>query len=218
MLTEKYTDIMLDIETFGTGTNAAIVQIGAVAFNADGDYLELFHNSPDALATKGVGLRMNVDLTNSLHPGVISPSTVEWWLKQSDEARGSILSSGPNERVPLGEALEMFAEWVGMVSTGRNNVRLWSNGPTFDEMIVRQAFERYSMDFHKVISFRQSRCCRTMFDLATGFGWDAKAAMESSTTLDGILKHDGLSDSVFQARCLVLQREFLRGRLVQPVQ
>jgi uncharacterized protein YprB with RNaseH-like and TPR domain len=34
----NFTDIMLDLETLGTGNNAAIIQIGAVAFNADGGF------------------------------------------------------------------------------------------------------------------------------------------------------------------------------------
>jgi len=213
----KFTDIMLDIETFGVGTHAAIVQIGAVAFNADGDNPTLNH-TPESLEASGQGLRICVDLSRSRHPGVLNASTVEWWLKQSDEARSAVLGHQPegqrglamSERMPLGEALETLSLWIAQVSYGRNSVRLWSNGPTFDEMIVRQAYERYGLDFHKVVSFRQSRCCRTMFDLAVSMGWRPKEAAEGRS--EDITKHDGLGDAVFQARSLVSQRAWVIDR------
>lgn len=201
----KYTDIMLDIETFGTGTNAAIVQIGAVAFNADGDNAELFTNSPEVLLGQGVGFRVNVDLAKSKHPGVIDPSTVEWWLKQSDAARASVTSL-TEMRYELGSALNEFSGWVQDVGHSMHDVRLWSNGPTFDETIIRAAFDRYGMTLP--ISFRGSRCCRTMNDLAMDMGWDPRAAL--SEAAEGIVKHDGLGDSVYQARALVSQRRFVR--------
>jgi hypothetical protein len=200
----KFTDIMLDIETLGTGTNAAIIQIGAVAFYADGPNPALFTNSPELLLADRQGFRVNVDLGKSRHPGVINASTVEWWLGQSDEARASVTKA--EGRVELGTALQMFASWVEWVGNGRSNVRLWSNGPTFDEMIVRQAFERYGLDLNDTISFRGSRCCRTMFEVARGLGWNPKEAARMAP--DDIVKHDGLSDAVFQARSVVAQRSY----------
>lgn len=208
----KYTDIMLDIETLGTGTNAAIVQIGAVAFDADVDHREdssLRVNSPDVLLELGQGFRMNVCLADSKHPGDIDPATVEWWLQQSDEARASITNK--DNRLGLALVLGMFTEWVRDIGGGNPYaVRLWSNGPTFDETIIRSAFTRYGRQFP--ISFRQSRCCRTMYDLAMGMGWDRDRAAAAAP--DDIVKHDGLGDSVFQARSLVSQRKFIRSGVV----
>lgn len=206
---KKYTDIMLDIETLGTGTNAAIVQIGAVAFDVDQDHVSnssLRVNSPGVLLELGQGFRMNVCLADSKHPGDIDPATVEWWLQQSDEARASITNS--DNRLGLALVLAMFTEWVRDVGGGGPyDVRLWSNGPTFDEIIIRSAFTRYGKQFP--ISFRQSRCCRTMYELAQSMGWDRKLA--AAAVPDDIVKHDGLGDSVFQARSLVSQRCFVRS-------
>jgi hypothetical protein len=210
----QFTDIMLDIETLGVGTNAAIIQIGAVAFNAEGDNPTLWTNSPDALASADQGIRINVDLTRSKYPGEINASTIEWWFKQSDEARASVFAGGPMERMGLGDALQTFVHWINRVGAGRNKVRLWSNGPTFDEMIVRQAFDRYGMDFHQTVSFRNSRCCRTLFDLSTGLGWNAKQAAAAAP--DDIVKHDGLGDAVFQARGVVSQMAFIYDKTDRP--
>jgi len=202
------TDIMLDIETFGTGNNAAIVSIGAVAFNADGDNAELFTNSPEVLERGGLGFHGRVDLAATARAmrGNLDPETVEWWLTQSDAARQALLTG---ERKPLGTVLGGFSAWIKSIAGRPRALRLWSNGPTFDETIVRAAYERYALELP--LSFRGSRCCRTMFELAKMYGWDHKAARAGVP--DDVLKHDALGDAVFQARGLVLQREHLRERL-----
>ncbi len=205
-------DIMVDIETFATDNNAAIVAIGAVAFDADvpeGTNLlddPIWAKSPDALLNgMGQGFRVNVDLgaSDPDKRGNIDPSTVEWWLGQSDEARAMLVSG---DRKPLGGQLALFSAWISRQG-GYSKLRLWSNGPTFDETILRAAFGRYGMGFP--ISFRGSRCCRTMFDFAKSLGWDPKAAAMEAP--DDIVKHDALSDAVFQARSLQSQIHYLRA-------
>lgn len=201
-------DIMVDIETFAADTNAAIVSIGAVAFNAGGENGELFTNSPDALLKQGQGFRVNINLglSDPDKRGNVDPATVEWWLQQSDEARAMLVSG---ERAPLGEALQEFGQWLRIQAiklSGSAKLKLWSNGPTFDEMILRAAFTRYGLDFP--ISFRGSRCCRTMFDLATSFGWNPRKAQASDG--EDTVKHDALGDAVFQARGVVSMQHFLR--------
>jgi len=200
-----FTDIMVDIETFATGNNAAIVSIGAVAFNADGDNGPLYTNSPGALADLGQGFRVNVDLGQSdpAKRGDIDPATVEWWLAQSPEARAMLVDG---VRLPLGEALEQLTGWIKEIAGRPRALRLWSNGPTFDETIIRAAYGRYGLVLP--LSFRGSRCCRTMIELAETFGWDRKVAAADAP--DDIVKHDALSDAVFQARGVVSQRHFLR--------
>ena len=202
---DTYTDIMLDLETFGTSQGAAIVQIGAVAFNADGDNASLYTNSPDLLRNFGQGFRMNVDLANSKSPGVFDAGAINFWLRQSEEARESVTEPG----IPLGEALLSFANWVEAVGNGRHNVRLWSNGPTFDETILRNAYERYGRDLP--ISFRGSRCCRTMLEAAEEFGnYNRREAARSAWETPGMVNHDGLCDAVAQARGLIAQRRVVR--------
>ncbi len=200
-------DIMVDIETFGTGQNAAIVSIGAVAFNANGENGSLWTNSPDALATLGQGFRVGIRLASTPREmrGDIDPDTVEWWLEQSPEARRMLVYGGASERVGLGEALQQFSKWV-MKQGSYQKRTLWSNGPTFDETILRSAFDRFNLNFP--VHFRGSRCCRTMFDIATTFGWNAKEARDAAP--DDIVKHDALSDAVFQARGVASQLHYLR--------
>ena len=70
--------IMLDLETMGTGPNAAITAIGAVKFDPDkGEIVETFY--------------FKVNLESSVKQGgVIDASTVIWWLGQNEEARAEM--------------------------------------------------------------------------------------------------------------------------------
>lgn len=206
----QHTDIMLDLETFATGQNAAIVSIGAAAFMGDeeGQFNSLFNATPELLQRNMLGFHRRIDLARSDTDkrGVISPATVEWWLLQSQEARASLVQA---PRVPLGQALVEFQTWIEENFAQPKKIRLWSNGPTFDERLIREAFDRYGMTFP--LSFRGSRCCRTMIELAELYGWDRSQFKELSSD---ILKHNALHDAVFQARGVVLQRSHLRHRLV----
>ncbi len=159
---------MLDLETLGIGPDAAIVSIGACVFDlSTGQILEKFHQK--------------VDFTPSM--GQIDPSTVLWWFQQSEEARTQLLE-GP--RFPLIEVLRSFRDWA----TKSPVDGLWSNGPTFDEVIIRSAFKR--LDVHMPISFRASRCCRTFFMLARELGIDSRSQFIGT-------KHNALDDAIYQA-------------------
>lgn len=203
-----YPDIMLDLETLGTSNDAAIIQIGAVAFNVNGDNAALWTNSPDALASMDQGIRININLERSESPGVLDAGSVMWWLQQSQEARDSITHPGPMQSQTLKAALQTLTNWMNRVMRGRGrDLRLWSNGPTFDEVIIRSAYKRNGLEMP--ISFRGSRCCRTMFALARDLGWNPKEAAREAP--NDIVKHDGLGDAVFQARSLTSQLAYIRS-------
>lgn len=172
--------VMLDLETFGIGRDAAIVSIGACRFDPDtGESSSRYH--------------LKIDLAGSKHLGRLDPSTVEWWLKQSDAARAELLEGN---RVELGQALADFKTWLLIQTkeaepTYRTALRLWSNGPTFDEVILADAYARYGMQvpWH----FKASRCCRTILDVAKRFAPALKLPKPTGT------KHNALVDAESQA-------------------
>ena len=201
-MTLRHTDIMLDLETLGTGNDAAIASIGAVAFDAD-EAREFLYATPAYIEQHaGKGFYRNIDLSSSVESlrGDIDPATVEWWMQQGDDARRSLYLG---KRVPLGQALIEFGQWVEEVSMDTRT--LWSNGPTFDEVIIRSAARRY--DFLLPFHFSRSRCCRTMMDLAKQMGFRPAGPGKD------IVKHNALHDAVNQARGVVAQRQFIRGRI-----
>ena len=194
-------DVMLDIETFGTGNNAAIASIGACFFDADAEAMteDAFGGTFHEFVNMG---QTSPEMLGDLHIG-----TVMWWMSQSDEARTRLLHGMGESDKTLGAVLNSFAIWLAAEATAQgvetHRLRLWSNGPTFDETIVRAAFDRYEMKLP--LSFRGSRCCRTMRDLANDFGWDWREQGKNNAS------HDALADALYQSRGVILQRMHIRS-------
>lgn len=164
--------VMVDLETMGTGNEAAIVSIGAVKFDPMGGGID------DALY-------VGVSLASSVAFGLkIDPDTVLWWLdKERDTARKALLAS---DFVDLPTALEGLAMWIGDKS-----VPVWGNGATFDNVILRNAYQKVGLSCPW--SYRDDRCYRTFKNLAPD--------IECPTF--GLL-HQALDDATAQAQHMQL--------------
>lgn len=184
--------VMVDLETYGTGPHAAITAIGAVVFDP--------YSDPQVIDEEDI-LNVRVDLSKSRSPGNIDPATVEWWMQQSDEARAALLAEG---RVSLETALQAFADFCfrkvpggtfgpGLLKEGV----MWSNGPMFDERLLREAFQRHGVLFP--FNFRGSNDCRTMLRLGQQLGWKPTKHEKREARAD-LVKHDAADDAVYQAR------------------
>ena len=137
-------NIMLDLETMGNGSNAAIVAIGAVAFDIRKREL-------------GTTFYRVVTLDSSMaEGGVCDASTIMWWLSQSEEARSAIGSySGA---VTINEALAHFECWYTQVAADDGEV--WGNGATADNVWLANAYRRVGL--RVPWSYRKDRCYRTV--------------------------------------------------------
>lgn len=171
--------IMLDLETMGNGNNAAVVAIGACEFDPHGEEVSIlasarFYQQTSLESAVAAGMEMD-------------PSTVLWWLKQSDAARKSTFE-GENI-IPLGDACHQFTKWVCAVSLDPKDVCVWGNGATFDNIIIRSAFKAVRLPLPW--GFRGDRCYRTVADLLP----EARRPpfVRSGTS------HNALDDAVTQA-------------------
>lgn len=142
--------IMVDLETMGTGSNAAIIAIGAVGINDDGIIDNKFY--------------CVVDLASAVeHGGVVDASTEKWWSEQSPEAR--VILDDPNvERVTIEQALFAFAKWFRDIGATRHKTQVWGNGSDFDNVILMNAYKRLDLD--QPWSPFNNRCYRTLKNLA----------------------------------------------------
>jgi hypothetical protein len=134
-------DVMVDLETMGTGPNAAITAIGAVEFDTTSGTLgRTFYNV--------------VDLASAVEQGgQIDASTVMWWLRQSDEARAAL----GKDAISLPHALQQFAEWIAPCGPG---VRVWGNGASFDNVVLGSAYR--NAGWPQPWKFWNDRCYRTV--------------------------------------------------------
>lgn len=161
--------VMIDIETLGKGHHAAIASVGACYFDPYSDQL-------------GENFYQHVEFSPSM--GTLDPDTVKWWLSQSPEAIQSLMAA---ERKPLEVVLSALRVFL---KNGEEIDGIWSNGPTFDEMILRDGYDRLGKRWP--CSFRATRDCRTVYDIG-------RKLQVQMVERQGV-HHDALSDAQHQAR------------------
>lgn len=165
--------VMVDIETLSVRPYAAILSIGAVAFNIEQGVLDTFYTNVDANSCKDAGLH-------------ISKDTVEWWSQQSKEARQA-LTVNP---LPVNEALQNFADWFG---NDRNTV-IWGNGSAFDISILESAYWNTGLTIPW--SPWKVQCFRTVLNLV---GVSNKSIRESENDTH----HNALDDAMSQTKTIL---------------
>lgn len=133
--------VMVDIETLSTKPDAAIIAIGAVAFDLPGnEILDTFY--------------IKVDLASAMASGgIIDASTIMWWMAQSDEARAEFRCNA----ILLPYALEQFSCWFSKFGS---DCCAWGNGADFDITVLGQSYRRCGEN--PPWSYRNVRCFRTM--------------------------------------------------------
>lgn len=133
---------MLDLESFGNGKNACVVQIGACYFDRVSGEI-------------GKTFKVNVDARSSVESGAdMDADTVYWWLSQSREAIDSVTSDPKLTIVDSFNQLNAFLI---------NAESVWSHA-TFDFVIVQETFKR--LGIKPTFSFRTARDIRTLVNLA----------------------------------------------------
>ncbi len=168
--------LMIDLETMGTNTNAPIVVIGAVFFDPQtGEIGPVFY--------------IVISLTDAMNTGAVPDGgTIEWWLKQSSEARAAILT----DQVKLKDALSQFREFINEYSDEKF-VQVWGNGATFDNAILRISYER--LDIPCPWRYHNDRDVRTIVELGKTIDFDARTVIP----FEGV-RHNALDDARHQAK------------------
>jgi hypothetical protein len=133
-------NVMIDLETYSTRSNASIASIGAVKFEGD-QIVDTFYCTIDPATCKAAGLHFDKE-------------TLLWWSKQSKEARDALLK----DNISLTEALNSFSDWYGMKS-----LPTWGNGAGFDNVLLENAY--LAIGQKRPWKPWEDRCYRTMKNL-----------------------------------------------------
>ncbi|EOP0080408.1 3'-5' exoribonuclease [Escherichia coli] len=165
--------LMIDLETMGKNPDAPIISIGAIFFDPQtGDMGPEFSKTID-LETAG---------------GVIDRDTIKWWLKQSREAQSAILT----DEIPLDDALLQLREFIDE-NSGEFFVRVWGNGASFDNVILRRSYERQGIPCPW--RYCNDRDVRTIVELGKAIDFDARTAIPFEGE-----RHNALDDARYQAK------------------
>lgn len=132
---------MLDIETLGTAPGCVILSVAAVPFfKADGQISDRYFH-------------MNVDIDSCLEVGLkIDPAALHWWIQKSSLFLE--LQKNTADLRPVLIALDHFIQ-----STCTQDVRVWGKDPSFDNAILRDAFDRFNLKLPW--RYSKNRCVRT---------------------------------------------------------
>lgn len=170
------THYVVDLETMGKGPKSAIVSIGCARVE-QGEIAATFYD--------------RIDLQTSIADGgEMDASTVQWWLQQSAEARAEVDGSQPNA-VALATALHGLSQFMAEGKDHPDEILVWGNGSSFDNVILRGAFER--VWGHAPWKFWNDRDMRTLLAIFP----EAKKAVAFEGT-----KHHALDDARHEARQL----------------
>lgn len=161
-------DLMLDLETFSTDSNALILSISAVQFDFE---------SGKVGKEIAIGCNIHQQIVKGAH---LDGNTIEWWLQQDLAAFTSIKGM---YRKPIEEVIKDFNDFMEECETEN----LWGNGCTFDNVILRNMYKRHSREFP--LKYWADRDVRTVRDI---FGIDTR-----EIPFTGI-KHNGVDDCKYQ--------------------
>ena len=134
-------DVMIDLETLGTGPKAVVLSIGAVFFDKE-ELGNTFYAVLDTLSQETAGR-------------VVDPKTVQWWSEQSEEAK-TVLTA---PQIPTGGVLHAFVSYLRAT-----DIRIWGNGATFDNVILASLFEDFGVP--KPWGYSADRCYRTLRNIS----------------------------------------------------
>ena len=155
---------MVDLETTGVSAGCCILSIGACTLDLKNEFY------------------VKIDLNTCYDEGLKNlASTMQWWDKQSPEARDEAFSG----ITPLVSALGQFSDWFRMLE-GKDN-KIWGNGEDFDLPILQGAYEACGME--KPWKPYSGRCYRTIKNLHSDV---------PTNSFRGV-KHNALEDARNQA-------------------
>lgn len=167
-------DVMLDIETLGTDSNSVVISISAVNFD---------------LTTGESGKTFEVRLDTMeqvLTGGIVDSNTAAWWFSQDAEAISALLKI---EKVSVIKGLISFNSWLDSLVFPNKEIKLWGNGSSFDNLLVRNLYKRHEIDF--TLPYWCDNDVRTLVTLSNIDTRDFH--------FEGI-KHKGIDDCLHQIR------------------
>ncbi|KOS61535.1 3'-5' exoribonuclease [Lysinibacillus agricola] len=189
-------DIMVDIETLGTGENATVFQISAMSFDIQtGDK----HDS--------INLIGDIEKYSSLN---VDGSTLKWWLNTDKELLTELLNKGTCNEYDLFEILHTWL--LSQSETGdMKDVYLWGNGILFDNAKLQTNLNGCN-DLKYPIYYKNDRDVRTILELASMKSGLSEDEIKASVTDENERKHDAFDDIAYQIRLIVKCYEILMNK------
>lgn len=185
----KFIDIVVDLETLSTKTDAVIMQVGAIALEYPND---------NASCPQEFDCSISV-ASNFKYDRQVDVSTITFWKEQPTQTWANVA----NGTLELPVVLAQFAAWIKHVRDQNQSctLRIWGNASAFDLGILKSAYEAIAADtpWH----YREEMCLRTLCKMfpevekerstyAHVALWDARAELATLQKL--LVRIDGLQN------------------------
>ena len=167
---QKFTDLMVDIETLGTKSYALILSVAIVEFN---------------MITGEIGdnIYLKISINDSLlNDFKIEGDTLIWWMNQDKDAK--IVFDNKNSFKCV-DALTHITKFI----LNKEYLKIWGNSARFDLGLLQNYYNKFNMNIPW--KYGNERDVRTLVD----FYPDIKKEL----VFDGI-KHDALADCLHQIK------------------
>lgn len=167
-------DIMLDLESFGTGPKGMLSSIGAVFFDLNtGETGEEFY--------------CNVNIESSFKYGLVADGgAIKFWCQQPEEARMAMFENPTPIALP--DALAQFSKFYGK----HRKTNIWGNGCNFDNILLGNAYKAIGKE--QPWGFTNDRDVRTLVQLGKMSGLQRQDCTREGT------HHHALDDAKFQVK------------------
>jgi hypothetical protein len=212
-------DFIIDWETFGNVSSSAVIDVAAVVFDPNPEVVETF----DELVNRGMKLKFNLKAQKGFR--LFGASTIEWWKKQSAEARANLAPS--DQDIDHVEGLYKLLQFLKDNGVDAWKSFGWCRGQSFDFPILvdilREGERRKGVADKDIDTFGLEPC---KF-------WnqrDIRTAIESllltrdlTTTplrkgiLDGFIAHDSIHDCAKDILMLKYAQRYALGLDEAPV-
>lgn len=189
--------LSLDIEAFGEGRDAVVVQVGIVGFDCDWISVKPDGslNTQAPVSARDLTLKVNIDPFDAQRCGLhTSPDTMAWWDKQ--KAENPALEQGLNDPPRLG--LNAAMARIGTFLSRHRDLPVWSH-LSYDMVTLADSFAAVGQ--RVPWSWRNTRDIRTLQALVPR---SQAQDFQRTTRAQWRQTHDALNDAGRQAHYIQL--------------
>lgn len=152
-------DVTLDLETTALCPTAAVMSIGAVAWDrnqVDTPFYEEGNiNNADYLYLRHIDLR-----SQFVNGFTFDQDTANWWSSRSKEAKAAVTAPDSQPCDSVENVVVDFFQWIKEIADG-DEICLWSQGSDFDIAILRNICQTFHIALP--VSYKNFRDHRTFF-------------------------------------------------------